>query len=61
MGIEYASVQVVRKPARAWFTGENLIGAKSMIEFPNHSRSYAKPGEPCGSGGTTARWKRHSS
>jgi hypothetical protein len=27
MGIEYASVQVVRKPARAWFTGENLIGA----------------------------------
>lgn len=40
MGIEYASVQVVRKPARAWFAGENLIGAKSMIEFPNHSRSY---------------------
>jgi len=26
MGIEYASVQVVRKPARAWFAGENLIG-----------------------------------
>jgi hypothetical protein len=27
MGIEYASVQVVRRPARAWFAGENLIGA----------------------------------
>jgi hypothetical protein len=28
MGIEYASVQLVRKPARARFAGENLIGAK---------------------------------
>jgi hypothetical protein len=28
MGIEYASVQLVRMPARAWFAGENLIGAK---------------------------------
>jgi len=28
MGIEYASVQLVRKPARAWFAGENLIDAK---------------------------------
>jgi hypothetical protein len=27
MGIEYASVQLVRKPAPAWFAGENLIGA----------------------------------
>lgn len=27
MGIEYASVQVVRRPARARFAGENLIGA----------------------------------
>jgi hypothetical protein len=25
MGIEYASVQLVRKPARARFAGENLM------------------------------------
>ena len=24
----------------AWLSGENLIGADPMIEFPNHSRSY---------------------
>jgi len=23
-----------------WFVGESLIGASTMIEFPNHSRSY---------------------
>ncbi|MEH2609682.1 hypothetical protein V1293_001971 [Bradyrhizobium sp. AZCC 1693] len=25
MGIAYASVRLVRKPARAWFAGENLM------------------------------------
>jgi hypothetical protein len=27
MGTEYASMQLVRMPARTWFAGENLIGA----------------------------------
>ena len=27
MAIEYASVRLVRKPARAWFAAKNLIGA----------------------------------
>jgi len=37
--IEYASVQIVRKPARS-LVHRQLDRSQPMIEFPNHSRSY---------------------
>ena len=37
--IQYASVQIVRKPARS-LVHRQLDRSQPMIEFPNHSRSY---------------------
>jgi hypothetical protein len=39
VAIEYASVRIVRKPARN-LVHRQLDGSQPMIEFPNHSRSY---------------------
>jgi len=38
-GLEYASVRIVRKPARN-LVHRQLDRSQPMIEFPNHSRSY---------------------
>ena len=39
MAIEYASVRIVRRPARN-LVHRQLDRSQPMIEFPNHSRSY---------------------